>query len=227
MIKKLFVVITLATVVIACGDKKKDNTDASNYVGVEALVESADSLVALDEVTLVGKLGLCPLSKEDVVLAGKGTLVKVVPAEGFTVDTLLYGKPVAVTGKLSVVELDSVAVAALEAKLAEVKVACEQAKAEEKTEEVKDAEAPEAKGCCAKKEGKSCCSAPKVGDKVYTVTVTKVEEFECPEKSDKCCKKEEEKVAEDQQPTDEQVQEVVDKQLQEVDDEQPKEQVAE
>ncbi|MDR2651981.1 MAG: hypothetical protein LBC68_06655 [Prevotellaceae bacterium] len=196
MIKKLFVVITLATVVIACGDKKKDNTEAPKYVGVEALVESADSLVALDEVTLVGKLGLCPVSKEDVVLAGKGTLVKVVPAEGVTVDELLYGKAVAVTGKLSVEELDSVAVAALEAKLAEVKAACEQAKAEDKDA----ATTEETKSCCAKEEGKSCCSKPKVGDKVYTVTVTKVEEFVCPEKDDKCCKKEGEGEKVEEQP---------------------------
>jgi hypothetical protein len=198
MIKKLLVVITLATVVIACGDKKKDNTEAPKHVGVEALVESADSLVALGEVTLVGKLGLCPVSKEDVVLAGKGASVKVVPAEGVNVDTLLFGKHVAVTGKLSVEVLDSATVAAFEAQIVEHKAACEKAKEEQKieTEKVKDAE-EEAKGCCAKKEGKSCCSAPKAGDKLYTVTVTKIEEFACQEKSDKCCsKKEEEKETE-------------------------------
>jgi hypothetical protein len=197
MIKKLLVVITLATVVIACGDKKKDNTKAPKHVGVEALVESADSLVALDEVTLVGKLGLCPVSKEDVVLAGKGASVKVVFAEGVNVDTLLFGKHVAVTGKLSVAVLDSAAIAALESKLVEHKADCKKAKEEQKveTEQVKDAEA-EAKGCCAKEEGKSCCSAPKAGDKLYTVKVTKVEEFSCPEKDDKCSKKEEEKVEE-------------------------------
>ncbi|MDR2127219.1 MAG: hypothetical protein LBP63_10375 [Prevotellaceae bacterium] len=195
MIKKLLVVITLATVVVACGDKKKDNTEAPKYVNVEALVESADSLVALDEVTLVGKLGLCPFTKEDVVLAGKGAVVKVVPANGVTVDTLLLGKSVSVTGKLSVEVIDSAAVAALEAKLAECKAACEKAKEEQKTEteEVKDTAT--AKSCC-KKEGKSCCSTPKVGDKLYTVTVTKVEEFECPKKDDKSCHNEGEKVTE-------------------------------
>ncbi|MDR2293361.1 MAG: hypothetical protein LBE11_07815 [Prevotellaceae bacterium] len=192
MIKKLLVVITLATVVIACGDKKKDNTDAPKCVGVETLAESADSLVALDEVTLVGKLGLCPVSNEDVVLAGKGALVKVVPAEGVNVDTSLFGKPVAVTGKLSVEVLDSAAVAALEAKVAEKKAACEKAKEEKKVEN-----ADEAKGCCAKKEGKSCCSAPKAGDKLYTVTVTKVEEYQCPEKEETNCEKEGEKPAEE------------------------------
>lgn len=183
MIKKLLVVITLVTVVVACGDKKKDNTETPKYVGVEALVESADSLVALDEVTLVGKLGLCPLTKEDLVLAGKGTLVKVVLAEGVVVDTLLYGKAVAVAGKLSYEVLDADAIAALEAKLAECKASCEKAK-EEKVAE--DATAEPKEGCCANKE-KSCCSAPKVDDKVYTIKVTKVEEFVCPNK-DKCCK---------------------------------------
>ncbi|MDR1198880.1 MAG: hypothetical protein LBK94_07730 [Prevotellaceae bacterium] len=194
MIKKLLVVITLATVVIACGDKKKDNTEAPKCVSIEVLAESADSLVALDEVTLVGKLGLCPVSKEDVVLAGKGALVKVVPAEGFVVDTLLFGKAVAATGKLAVEVLDSAAVAALEAKLAECKASCEKAKEGEKV--VPD-ESAEAKSCCAKKEEKSCCSAPKAGDKLYTVTVSKIEEVECPAKDDKCCKKEE-KTADEQ-----------------------------
>jgi hypothetical protein len=196
MIKKLLVVITLATVVIACGDKKKDNTEtALKCVGVEVLAESADSLVALDEVTLVGKLGLCPVSKEDVVLAGKGVLVKVVPAEGVVVDTLLFGKAVAVTGKLSVEVLDTATVAALEAKLAECKASCEKAK-EEQT--VATDESAETKSCCAKKEGKSCCSAPKAGDNVYTVTVTKLEEVKCSAKDDACCKKAEEKTTEEQ-----------------------------
>lgn len=192
MIKKLLVVITLVTVVVACGDKKKDNTETPQYVGVDALVESADSLVALDEVTLVGKLGLCPVTKEDLVLAGKGTFVKVVLAEGVNVDTLLYGKGVAVVGKLSVEVLDEEAIAAVEAKLAECKAACDKAKEEKVAEEkvAEDATAEPKEGCCANKE-KSCCSAPKVGDKVYTITVTKVEEFECPNK-DKCCKEGEE-----------------------------------
>ncbi|MDR0754463.1 MAG: hypothetical protein LBF04_03650 [Prevotellaceae bacterium] len=202
MIKKLLVVITLATVVIACGDKKKDNKETPK-VCVEALAESADSLVALDEVTLVGKLGLCPVSNEDVVLAGKGALVKVVPAEGVNVDTLLFGKPVAVTGKLSVEVLDSAAVAVLEANVAEKKAACEKAKEEKKVE---NAEA-ETKSCCAKKEGKTCCSAPKAGDKLYTVTVTKIEAFECPEKDEKSCEKEGEKTAEEQVPEQTQEQE--------------------
>jgi hypothetical protein len=199
MIKKLLVVITLATVVIACGDKKKDNTEAQQFVCVGALVESADSLLALDEVTLVGKLGLCPVSKEDVVLAGKGVFVKVVPAEGIVVDTLLFCKAVLVTGKLSAEVLDSAAVAACEAKLAECKASCEKAK-EECKGEAKEAETKsccakkeEDKGCCAKKEErKSCCSAPKAGDKVFTITVTKVEKFECAAKEeDHCAKKEE------------------------------------
>jgi hypothetical protein len=195
MIKKLLVAITLVAVVVACGDKKKDNNEAQ-YVKVCALVESADSLVALDEVTLVGKLGLCSFTKEDVVLAGKGVVVKVVPAEGVLVDTLLFGKAVAVTGKLSVDVLDSVAVAELEAKLAEHKAtcakACEKAKEEQKTEEVAEVKDGEAKEC-HKKEEKSCCSAPKAGNKVYTVTVTKIEEFECPDKGDASQESEEKK----------------------------------
>ncbi|MDR1983571.1 MAG: hypothetical protein LBQ28_01930 [Prevotellaceae bacterium] len=202
MIKKLLVVITLAAVVVACGDKKKDNTEQPKFVGVEALVESADSLVALDEVTLVGKLGLCPLTKEDVVLAGKGTLVKVVPAEGVIVDTLLFGGAAAVTGKLSFEVLDSATVAELEAKLAECKAACTKAKEEVEVKETETTENAEVKkGCCAKEE-KSCCSAPKAGDKVFTITVVKVEKFECPNK-DKCCK-EGEKTDEEQKSDEEQ-----------------------
>ncbi|MDR0420737.1 MAG: hypothetical protein LBH30_04705 [Prevotellaceae bacterium] len=203
MIKKLLVVITLATVVIACGDKKKDNTETSKCVGVELLAESADSLVALDEVTLVGKLGLCPVSKKDVVLKGKGIFVKVVPAEGVIVDTLLFCKAVAVTGKLSFEILDSATIAACEVKHAECKASCEKAKAEQEITTDETAE----KTCCAKKEGKSCCSAPKAGDKFFTITVTKLEEFECPAKDDKCCKKEEKTCEGEKTATEGQVQE--------------------
>ncbi|MDR2652542.1 MAG: hypothetical protein LBC68_09565 [Prevotellaceae bacterium] len=41
---------------------------------------------------------------------------------------------------------------------------------------------------------------PQSGDKVYTVTVMKVEEFVCPEKDDKCCKKEGEGEKVEEQP---------------------------
>jgi hypothetical protein len=197
MIKKLLVVITLATVVIACGDKKKDNTDASNYVSVANLVENADSLLNLAEVTLVGKLeGVCPVSGNLLVKGANGAFVQLVLAEGVSVDSLLFGGAVAVTGKLSATVLDSDAIAELEAKAAEAKEACAAAK-EEKTCE--KAEAKEEKACCAKKEGKSCCSAPKAGDSVYTLTAAKVEKFECPN-AEKCCKASEEAAATEEQP---------------------------
>jgi hypothetical protein len=192
MIKKLLVVMTLVTVIVACGDKKKDSTEAPKFAGVAALVESADSLLALDEVTLVGKLAICPVSQEDVVLVGKGAFVKVALGEGVALDETLLDNAAAVTGKLSFVELDEAAIAELEAKCAEVKETCAK-KAEEVATEGNATAEP--KKCCAEKEGKSCCSAPKVGDKIFTLTATKIEKFECPNK-DKCCKDGEKKCCE-------------------------------
>ena len=193
MIKKLLVVITLVAVVAACGDKKKDNTEAQKFVCVDALNEDADALLALDEVTLVGKLAKCPITDDGVVLVGKGAFIGIVPAEGVEVDKTLLCNAVSVTGKLSVTEWDADAIAALEAKCAEAKAACtkhaEENPATEETKKCCAEKEKEGKTCCSagKEEGKTCCSAPKVGDKFYVLTVTKIEKFECPDK-EKCCK---------------------------------------
>jgi hypothetical protein len=187
MIKKLLVVITFAALVVACGDKKKNNVEEPKIFGVEALIESEN------EVTLIGKLGICPVSQEDVVLAGKGAFVKVVLAEGVELDETLIGGGASVTGTLSAIVLDEEAIAELEARFAEVKEKCCAKKAAEEgaenAEPKKCCKEKEGEKCCKDKEGKekSCCSAPKLGDKIFILTATKIEKFECPNKG-KCCK---------------------------------------
>jgi hypothetical protein len=190
MIKKLLVAITLVAVVVACGDKKKSTTEeAPKCVCVASLAENADSLMNLAEVTVVGKLATCPLSN-GFVLKGEGAFAQIILAEGVEVNEELVGGPVSVTGKLSAITLDSAAIAEIEAKMAEAKANCEAAKEETCEKKCEKAEGTEEKGCCSKEEGKKCCAAPKVGDNVFTLTVTKIEKFECANAEKKCCKAE-------------------------------------
>ena len=183
MIKKLLVVIMFAATVVACSDKKKEKAEEPNFIGVEALIERADELLALEEVTLVGKLDACPVSQEAVVLIGKGAFVQVVLAEGVSCDEFL-GKAAQVTGKLSFVELTEECIAAMEEKFEEAKAACAEKCAKKAEEEKTCADSEEAKKCCKEKE--KSCTELKVGDKFYTLTATKIEKFECP-KAGKCC----------------------------------------
>lgn len=181
----------LVAVVAACGDKKKKEgakPEAPKFAGVEALVKNADSLVNLSEATLVGKLEVCPVSGKTILAGRHGQMIVV---NGNVADSL-KGAMVAVSGKISADTLTQEAVDQMTAAMAECKKSCEK-EGKECCKDGKKACGKEGKECCkdgkkaCEKEGKEgCCKMPKVGDKIYSIAVSKIEKMQCPKEG--CCK---------------------------------------